>query len=93
MQTILINEDMARSLLATLESAQQELKRLREQGTGKEPMTKTEAAKYLKVARSTLDDYINQGAIAVSRFGGRVWITRASIDTFIEAHTRTSRAA
>ncbi len=92
MTVVQINSELASSLLSTLEATQQELKRVREQGTGREPMSKTKAAKYLGVARSTLDDYINQGAIAVSRYGGRVWVTRASIDNFIEAHTRTGAA-
>lgn len=90
MNVVQISEELASSLLSTLEATQLELKRVQQQGTGREPMSKTQAAKYLGVARSTLDEYINQGAIAVSRFGGRVWVTRGDIDKFIDAHKRAA---
>jgi excisionase family DNA binding protein len=86
MQYILIDVESANALQSTLEEVKAELKKVREQGVGKEPMTKAQAAKYLHVARSTLDQYISQGAIPVSRYGGRVWVTRGDIDRFIDAH-------
>lgn len=93
MNSVLITEELANTLQATLEAAQQELKRVREQGTGKEPMTKAQAAKYLHVALSTLNNYISRGAIPVSRYGDRVWVTRGDLDRFIESHRSKATAA
>jgi len=46
-------------------------------------MTRTEAATYLKVCLSTLDNYIKQGKIKTSRIGSRVLIKKSDLDSSI----------
>ena len=46
-------------------------------------MTRKEAATYLKVCLSTLDNYIKQGKIKTSRIGSRVLIKKSDLDSSI----------
>ncbi len=49
-------------------------------------MNKNQAAKYIGVARGTLERYIRDGiGPRVTKLGGAVWFFKADIDAWIEA--------
>ena len=87
---ITLDSELAGTLQATLEASRIALEKVQQMGTGNEPYTIAESAAYLKVARSTLSEYIRSGEITPSEYGSRVWIVRSELDGFLKRHRRKS---
>ncbi|GAB3973723.1 hypothetical protein GCM10028806_28170 [Spirosoma terrae] len=83
-----VDIELLSTLQATLEAARLEIKKAKDREQGNEPLSIEEAAKYLKVSRTTLHTYVKSNQIVPSEFGNRVWITRSELDRFIERHRR-----
>ncbi|QDK80876.1 helix-turn-helix domain-containing protein [Spirosoma sp. KCTC 42546] len=85
---ISVESELLATLQATLEATRLELKNQRKAAKGNDPFTLDEAASYLRVARSTLHQYVKKGELTPSEYGSRVWLLRSELDGFLARHRR-----